>query len=66
MADSNTTNVEPDDWVAFMNNGHIVIGQVEYIVADRVATWEKSLYTTAGLCPIRNVLEVRRAQSRND
>jgi hypothetical protein len=51
------------DWVAFLRNGSIVYGKVEYRTARE--TWERSdtLVTTAGAVEEAEVLEVRRGEA---
>lgn len=55
-------DIKVGDWVRFYVNGHLVIGQVEYISKRR--SWESwdSICTTEGSVSADYVLEVRRGK----
>lgn len=48
------------DWVSFLSQAQISIGQVEYIIPGN-DTQPDTLVTTVGAVPLLSVLEVRRA-----
>lgn len=52
--------IKPGDWVAFMSDGTIVYGQVEYVNPERYTT-HVEIVTTAGTRRQDSILEVRKA-----
>jgi hypothetical protein len=54
-------DIKPGDWVRFYNNGHLVIGKVEYVSEDSVQGWKYYLNTDQGRIEAAQVLEIRNA-----
>jgi hypothetical protein len=54
--------VKVGDWVAFMRNGEIVYGRVEYIRKSHSVLTNQDAITTAGAVEVEDVLEVRSAK----
>ena len=40
--------IEHGDWVRFYNNGKLVIGQVEYVIKERIPTLGDSIISNLG------------------
>lgn len=53
--------VNVGDWVCWMKNGELVIGEVRYIRGRPITTWEKQAITSCGVVDVQNILEVRSA-----
>lgn len=54
-------DIKPGAWVRFYNNGHLVIGKVEYVAEDPVQGWKYYLNTDQGRVEASQVLEIRNA-----
>lgn len=50
--------IEIDDWVSFYSNGKIVIGQVRYLLKDRISGYVQ-VCTDIGMVKKDSILEVR-------
>jgi len=60
MADSPTTAVSIGDWVSFMRDGTILIGEVRYI--NKGFGGIRQVYTYAGSIDEKSILEIRHAR----
>jgi hypothetical protein len=57
MSDKPSVNV--GDWIAFMKDGRVVYGRVEYVRRDSIYRWQ--VVTTSGVVDGESVLERRPA-----